>query len=263
MSSPIDREQAKAEIDKFAAKPNQGVFTKIKREDVVKGFKERVDDPTKINQGNAGLCPSAGVVYSLARDKPKDYVNLVINLFETGKATVGKWDLKPCTDLKNYELGKTDNVPAVDWIPLASIRDSANWLIDYQQTSDSGGAWGGEVADWLKKIGYTEVIETWNYFFTKDEPNLKEALKYFNKDYNVLLLIHADILYDKTGMTFKPNHWVVLYSTINFPVDQNNNKNIDLTVFTWGQKRRIPTANTTLKLKDFLDSYYGFVACKF
>jgi hypothetical protein len=263
MSTQIDRDQAKTKIDEFGAKFLPGAFINIKRADVVKGFKERVDDPTKINQGNAGLCPSAAVVFSLAKDKPTEYVQLVVDLYESGKAKFGEWELKPCADLRTYTIAATDTVPAVDWIPLASIRDSENWLIDFQQTSDKGGAWGGEIAKWLKKAGYKEVIENWNYFFTKDEANLTLANTYHSKDYNVLFLIHADILSDKTGMSFTPNHWVVLNSSVNYLIGTDKEKTVEMTVFTWGTKRRIPSLGTTLKLKDFIDSYYGFVACKF
>lgn len=262
-ATQMDRDQAKAKIDEFAGKAGTGVFTKIKRDDVVKGFKARVDDPTNINQGNAGLCPSAGVIFSLAKDKPKEYVNLIVDLYEAGKAKIGDWELKPCKDLLSYELAAADTIPSVDWIPLASVRDSENWFIDYQATSDKGGAWGGEVAKWLKKAGYTEVIEEWNYFFTKNEANLTRANEYFDKDYNLIFLINSAILYDNTGMTFKPNHWVVLNSNIHYSLDSSKDKTVSMSVFTWGTRRRIPSLGKTLKVKDFVDSYYGFVACKF
>ena len=99
MASQIERDGAKKKVDEFAAKLTPGVFTSITRTQVVSGFKDRVDDPTKIYQGNAGLCPSASVVYALAKDKPREYVQMIIDLYETGKATVGQWELKPCDDL--------------------------------------------------------------------------------------------------------------------------------------------------------------------
>jgi hypothetical protein len=261
LASQEDKDKASAEVDKFAAKPGDGVFTKIKRADVVKGFKDRISDPSKIYQGNSGLCPSASVVYAIARDKPLEYAKAIIDLYETGRAKIGDWTLEPCTDLKNYALTTGDTIPAVDWIPLASVRDSENWFIDYEATTDDGGAWGDEVTKWLKKAGYTKIVEEWNYFFTKGQGNLKSADEYYDKDYNVILLIDSDILAGKTGMTWKPNHWVVMASRVAYS-GSGFDKKINMTVFTWGQRRELPQTGS-LKLGDFLDSYYGFVACKF
>ena len=261
MASQEDKDRACAEVDKFAAKPGDGVFTKIKRADVVTGFKDRINDPSKIYQGNAGLCPSASVVYAIAKDRPLDYAKADIDLYDTGKAKIGNWTLEPCKDLKNYALTNNDTIPAVDWIPLASVRDSENWFIDYEATSDDGGAWGDEVAKWLKKAGYTKIVEEWNYFFCKGQGNLKSADEHYDNDYNVILLINADILQGKTGMTWKGNHWVVMASRVAYS-GSGFDKMINMTVFTWGEKRELPQAGS-LKLGDFLDSYYGFVACKF
>ena len=80
MASQEDK--ACAEVDKFAAESGRGAFSQIDRKDVVDGFKDRINDPSKINQNQTGLCPSASVVYSIAKDKPLDYAKAIINLYD-------------------------------------------------------------------------------------------------------------------------------------------------------------------------------------
>jgi hypothetical protein len=261
VATPASKTAAKSLADDFAKRTTGPAFKCGTRADIVDGLKVRVDSPDKIFQGNTGLCPSATVLYAIALDKPEDYVKAVASLYETGTATLGKWNLKPCADLKNYVLKATDTVPAVDWIPMASMRDSENWFIDFQATDDDGGAWGDEVVKYLKKAGYTTVVEgEWNYFFAKNQAHLDRASElYSSKEHNVLLLIDADILTDADdAYSLEPNHWVVLASGISYTVGAGGEKIVKLTVFSWGAKQDI-----SMKFDYFIRHYYGFVACKF
>jgi hypothetical protein len=259
-ATPADKTAAKKLADDFAARTTGHAFACGTRADIADGLKVRVDQPEKIYQGNTGLCPSASVLYSIVKDKPVDYVKAVAALYETGEATIGNWNLKPCADLKNYVLTATDTVPAVDWIPMASMRDSENWFIDFEATDDEGGAWGGEVAKYLKKAGYTTILEEWNYFLSKNQAHLDRASDlYTAKDHNVLLLIDGDLLTDTDdAFSFMPNHWVVLASSITYTAGSDSKLAVKLTVFTWGNKKDIQ-----MNLTYFLRHYYGFVACKY
>jgi hypothetical protein len=195
--------------------------------------------------------------------RPDEYVRAVTELYDRGRTRIGKWDLKPDSDLKNYVLPKTALIPEADWVIMASIRDSENWFIDYQATTDNGGAWGNEVSKWLRKAGFTTVLGEWNYFFNKDESHLRRADRLYGNRHHVCLLLHADILYGKTGWTLTPNHWVVLASRIRFGY-ANGKATVSMTVFTWGTKRPIPQPGSAPPyLDDFLNHYYGFVACKY
>jgi hypothetical protein len=48
-----------------------------------------------------------------------------------------------------------------DWIILASIRDSENWLFDVESDKDqwASGTSLGEIEDWFKEAGYTDVTK--------------------------------------------------------------------------------------------------------
>ena len=247
-------------IDEFSKRTGPGTFIHLHRATIASELKARVTNPSLINQGQAGLCPSAAVVYSVARTNLPEYVKAVTQLYETGRATIGSWNLEPGADLKSYKLPSTAGLAEADWIMMASIRDSENWFIDYQSETDNGGAWGREVASWLRKAGYSDVQEDWNYSMNKTAANLQKADELYSKNYQVCLLIDADLLSGKTATLSQPNHWVVLASNIrtNFVVPTSS---VTMRVYTWGSMRSIP--HTPMQLDDFVDYYYGYVAAKY
>jgi len=247
-------------IDEFSRRTGPGAFIHLHRATIASELRARVTNPSLINQGQAGLCPSAAVVYSLARNNRPEYVKAVTQLYETGRTTIGKWDLVPGADLKAYKLPATGGLYEADWIIMSSIRDSENWFIDYQSETDRGGAWGGEVAAWLRKAGYSDVQEDWNFTMNKTAANLQKADELYSKNYQVCLLIDADLLSGKSATLSRPNHWVVLASNVrtNFLMPTSN---CSMRVYTWGSLRTLP--DRAMQLDDFVDYYYGYVAAKY
>ena len=268
---------AKALVDAFALRTSAGVFTKIKRADVARTLRDRVDFPGAINQGTASLCPSAAMVYLEAKNRPIQYAQFVIDLYEKGRGNIGSWTVEPGTDLQNYALpaGASNPDPA-DWIPMASIRDSENWFFDYQKIGGyvpwSGGASPSEIANWMKKAGYTDVIRKDNIVFTNSKQNLDEARRLRGRGYKVLLLIDQAILtlpkkewHDESPRwKGRGNHVVVLSSPVTF-TRQSGKEFVKFTVFTWGQGKRsiIPRGASQIQLGVLLRHYYGFIAGKY
>ena len=253
-------ESAMRVIDNFAKKLTPGAFPTLDRALVATQLRARVLDPSGINQGQSGLCPSAAVVYTVAKTNPVEYVKAVTQLFDVGTATIGKWKLEPDDDLRFYKLPTSPSIPQADWIIMASIRDSENWFIDYQAETDKGGAWGNEVAKWLTKAGYTTVKEDWNSVANKSIAHLKTADDLYSKGYQVCLLVDKDLLESRTATLSRPNHWVVLASNIstNF---LSPSSNVSMQVFTWGSVTTLP--DRAMTLDDFVDYYYGYVAAKY
>ena len=242
-------------ITTFSEKKTHGAFWRLSRKTVTQQLRDRVADPFLINQGRAGLCPSAAVVYGIARRSRAEYVRMVTELFDRGRTRVSRWDLKPCRDLKSSN--PMGNVPQADWIPMASIRDTENLLFDFQHDSDSGGAGPGELAAWLKKAGYTDVREDWSNLWHKSKESLSSASGLYENNYHVCLVIDANVLegQKKGGGS---NHFVVLRSAATW---NPRGGSVDMKVYTWGSLQTMP--KNKMDLDEFLPYYYGYVAGKY
>ena len=258
-------QKALDDVKDFKKRPGVGKFLHFQdRAAFADDLTARILDPTKINQGMVGLCPSATVLIALAKSNPQIYAKLVINLYEQGEARLERWDLRPCPDLLNYQPPAKSEINPVEWVPMASIRDSENWFIDYQAVEDEGGAWGNEVARWLRRAGFRTVVEDWRYETHVPESNVRNADTFYRNDHQVLLLIKAPLLYgDPASDRITASHWVVLASPITFGTDAAGDTTGTFTVYSYGTQYPIPKQQGAMKLKDFLDYFYGFVACKF
>jgi hypothetical protein len=259
------KEAAQKRVAQFDAEKSSGVFTKIARSSVAAGLRARIEDPSKIDQASSSLCSAASLLFTQASTDPVAYVTLVIDLYEKGTTELGKRKITPGSDLKNYAPPSTINV--ADWIPMASIRDSENWLLDYESVDDqvAGITLPGKMVDWMKDVGYREVVDETNLVLTKGRDNLASAASLRNaavaNDSNawwVFLFVNAQVLYSATqdDRSVIPNHWIVLLSCSLYP------SSVQLEVFSWGQKLLVPRSGT-LAISSFLKNYYGFIKCRY
>jgi hypothetical protein len=269
MSNP--HEHAHRLIDQFAARKHPQAFTRLHRARIASGLRIRVDKPHRINQGNVGLCVPASIVYRLAKQRPVDYVLLVTDLFENGRAWLNKWELKPCADLKRHAIAAEDNsMPETDWIPLASIRDCEPWVYHhmehhYTSKADHDGFTVAETIAVLKKAGYKQILHQCTFGKHADVHNLRGAGDLFDKNYTVFLRIDAGLLDHPLAVPKgTANHRVALVSPPGggHPIFLQGDT-VHLTVHTWGRIRGIPHPHGhRLKLNAFLEYYYGYIACK-
>jgi hypothetical protein len=279
LAIPTDQQEALGLVDAMLARTGPVAFSGFRREDIGLGLRARILNPGLINQGGAGLCPVASILFTLAQSDPVGYATLVIDLLEKGQGRLDQWEIRPRMDLRAY-TPPAGVVSGVDWIPLASIRDSENWIFHYNEvdSSDSwlrklggwdmwnGGAHPGELAKWFRKLGYTDVINETNGFITKDRATLEEAGRKRQKGYKVVLSIDAGVLdadvleKPAPGLLSQSNHFVVLTSPVVISASGGNTV-VDLTVFTWGQGRwPVRPGGKPMPLDRFLKYFYGYVA---
>jgi hypothetical protein len=202
-------------------------------------------------------------MFGFAADQPIAYAKFAIELFEKGKAPLGRHNtIAP--DFKLRFVTPGNDIDQADWMTLGSLRSSENWLVEYWNTDQELGgistAW--ELARWLGDAGYRDVREETNAVRDKGEGNLREASRLYNEGYRTILFIDSGMLYmekqtDDSGIMDR--HWVVLRSPVKIA-----NGNVSLMIYTWGNaERTIPEySSKPLSLDDFLQNYHGYVAGK-
>lgn len=262
------KEKAKALLEAFKNRRyvTGSMWQHIGRNALADGLADRVDDPYRIQQGSAGLCGPASLLFALAKDNPVAYARAGVELFETGIATIGKLRVKPDHELRSYRLPATAGIHVADWILIASIRDSQNYFFDYQAEHDmaSGMTLPSTMVTWFEKAGYKVTAEECNLVFTQDEACIRRAGAAVTKGQKVSLFINSQMLHtsEQHKESRIPTHWVVLTTPVSFTVVPTDASFlISFAVFTWGRLRRVPTSGG-LPLTDFLKNFYGYIACR-
>lgn len=227
-------------------------YPNIQRTDMVSGLTLRLKSPRRIDQANTSLCGAASLMYCLATHKDAMYAQYVVELYNTGKSTIGKLTVEPGSDCKEYKPSTSQGIHPVDWVALASLRDSENDAFDYAQPSDEVGGitMPGDLVDWFKDAGFSQDANITNVVFTKGEATIKEMAKRFDQQHSVCMFINSIMLSDPTEDSWTPDHWVVVTSAVAV-----KDKRVTLSVFTWGDIKTID-----LPKDDFCENYYGFIS---
>src|SRR5262249_24657836 len=114
----------------FLERSGRCMFPKLDRDDVGIGLLIRIANPNVMNQGQSSLCGPTNLICSLATDQPAQYARYAIDLYEKGKAKIGRLLIEPGTGVRDY-LPPRGAIPQVDWLTTASLRDSENWFFHY------------------------------------------------------------------------------------------------------------------------------------
>ena len=252
---------AETRIAEFAARTgNTGFFPNISRAEVVQGLRERVADPKKQDTSHVNLCGPAALLYCILNDNPEAYVKYVIDLYNGGSGTLGTLNIRPGTGCRNCRPNP-DKIEPVDWIALASLRDSENTILSYDSVEDGAGGitMPHTLADWFTAAGYQQIRNETNVFFTKGQSEIDATYIQRLLGRWVCLFINANMLYaDKnTNRSLSPNHWVVLTSPAGV-----NKGNIAIKVYSWGKIFTIPPQGT-LPVDGFSRNFYGYVSAWF
>ncbi|WP_441253365.1 hypothetical protein [Bradyrhizobium sp. 613_E4_N2_2] len=245
-------------------------FPKLDPHRVGIGILRRIAKPSLINQDQGSLCGPSALMFGYASDKPGSYARFAIDLYQKGQANLGRLLIKPGKDVRNFT--PPWSLDHVDWLTCASIRDSENWFLDFDDTgkiSDLAGVTlPSEMEQWFRKAGYRDVRENTNISrYNKDIDDVNEANRLLDSGYRVCLFISANMIdYDDQsdkGSAFTM-HWVVLREKI-----QVMNGYVKAKVFSYGDGDYViphPQEKTgavkPLAVRDFLMNFYGYVAAK-
>jgi hypothetical protein len=243
----------------FLKRTGHGFFPPLDRDRVGIDLLLRVGNPEIMNQNPAGLCGPLAFLYNFASDKPLDYANFALKLYENGSAKIGDMLIEPSKGCRNYS--PPSSMSPADWLTAASLRDSENWWFDVDDADVgfSAGTSIDEIEKWFDRAGYKDVESEDHAIRNLNESDLALLNRYFGEGRRVVLRINSKLLYADTQSktTHKGNHVVVLRSPIAY-----SSSTVFLTVYTWGNgKFRIPQGGV-LSEADFLNDLYGYVAGK-
>ena len=243
----------------FLKRTGHGFFPPLDRDRVGIDLLLRVGNPEIMNQNPAGLCGPLAFLYNFASDKPLDYANFALKLYENGSAKIGDMLIEPSKGCRNYS--PPSSMSPADWLTAASLRDSENWWFDVDDADVgfSAGTSIDEIEKWFERAGYKDVESEDHLTRNLNESDLALLNRYFGEGRRVVLRINSKLLYGDTQSetTHRANHVVVLRSPIAY-----SSSTVFLTVYTWGNgKFRIPQGGV-LSEADFLNDLYGYVAGK-
>lgn len=215
------------------------------------------------DQGDASLCGPAAFFYSLLIDRPDLYKQMVKELWESGKTKIGKLKIEPGEDCRHptgfFNPDNTPRVSPIDWITLASLRDSENSFQDYESPDNqvAGITLASTLISWFEKASATILHEIKTSVFSQawmSTLTLAELCRlnsYISADTHVVVLIGAKLLDDRySGI---PNHWIVwtdklkLLNGSEITQQTGLTEQVQLELFSWGEVGKQLLANTTLK----------------
>ena len=224
-----------------------------------------LNPPALPDQSTTSLCGPATFFYALLMDRPDLYTQAIIDLWETGETTIGTLHIKPshgaCNPKNFSEKNENDRIWAIDWISLASLRDSENMFLDYDSPLDqlAGITLPGKIADWFTKAGASVVFENVQYTSHLNQQQLVELFGHIDPQHHVATLIGAGMLENGEGSS--KNHWITWEqgpATAEGEVTPTTAPGAAITgsqLFTWGQVGHLLAKNLTLQ--SLLKHLYG------
>ncbi|MDR0563401.1 MAG: hypothetical protein LBG78_00505 [Azoarcus sp.] len=227
----VEFEQGKGDIVFTGFVQDESDINGFSRKKVAAAIADRAKEPFKINQANAPLCGPAAFMYCVASHDPEAYKQYVVDLLTTGEGRLGGLHVKPGADCRRANLPKTSGfINPVDWVALASLRDSSNQFLDMNSVASSaaGITLPSQMEEWFNATGWFTgggVCNDTNLVISKGLNNLLNASALYKCGEFVCLFIVAQILngpgIEKVLMPGvpktvpgTPNHWVVLDSSV-------------------------------------------------
>lgn len=232
----------------------------------------RINYSSYPNQGWTSLCGPASFFYCLQMDRPDVYKQAVNELWLHGKTKIGILDISPgdgCRHPKGafYDDYGREAVSGLDWITLASLRDSENSIMSYDEVADqvAGITMWGKLTEWFEKAGYEKIFDN----ISLSHANVNDIISlnnYISSGHKVVSLISAGMLSDFPGDSSSKNHWIVWDSQVRYndgrsiSVKTSVLDKVDLTLFSWGKVKSQLKNNVSLDV--FMKHTFGGLVFK-
>ncbi|MFV9689336.1 hypothetical protein ACNY67_20965 [Pantoea sp. KXB45] len=202
------------------------------------------------DQGRTSLCGPASFFYCLQMDRPDVYKQAAIDLWMHGKTKIGTLDITPGDGCKHpkgsFYSGGSERISGLDWITLASLRDSENSIMSYDDIDDevAGITMWGKITEWFEKSGYVKVYSNVGLSRCSIE-DVARLSEYADNGFKVICLISAGMLFDfGSDDTSSKNHWVVWAGALKNADGKAITKKsppdeiVNLKLFSWGAVKK-------------------------
>ncbi|WP_151742067.1 hypothetical protein [Acinetobacter seifertii] len=217
------------------------------------GLQSRLNEPLP-DQRYASLCGPAAYFFCLINLSPSRYKLAVKQLWETGQTKIGDLEIRPsqdgCRQVNNFYLPSGNpKIPPIDWITLASLRESENLKLKLKNPSQEvpGITTPMELERWFRESGFHVAASYPIKMGGYDRDFISEInSKYAGPDYYIVTLISASLLDSgiSSGTKLVPDHWIVwtdkLRNLNGQPINESSNTfdtKVTLKMFTWGENR--------------------------
>ncbi|MCB9453075.1 MAG: hypothetical protein H6672_16690 [Anaerolineaceae bacterium] len=207
------------------------------------------------DQGPIGLCTAAAFYHHIIQRDPLQFYLFGSGLLSLGVAFLGNLKVVPGDDLRGADyngLAKryANFPPQADWMLMSALRDSENWLFDFEGSPDENIAMltsAREMSEWYTQTGFYQSV---SYSTDTSRQDISKIQKKANN--HIALWISVKLLGDPRDGT----HMITLESPIT--IDVANNK-VTFDYWTWAQP--VKTLATTV---DALEAnYMGSIVATF
>jgi hypothetical protein len=242
----------------FGGGGRQAAF-KMEVSSIARGLRERVNDPTKIDQNQGSLCGPAAFFYCLLNTRPHLYTGYVIDLYYDGIGMINDLVVRPREQCRAF-TPRPDQIADVDWIALASLRDSSNSDLSYSTTDKefAGITMPHDMVSWFTKAGFAGVTDKTNISTGKRIDTLLEASNQLRASRFVCLFVNANIIdyVHFSDYSRLPNHWVVLDQ----PMSTSEPAGLKFSVYSYGKIMDAPPSRSYLSQGNLPKYFFGYVS---
>ena len=246
---------AKKYVDKRVK--GTAVFFHITAKEFIASLKKRIDNPGQINQKKANVCGPAAFLYGLALKTPMRYAKFACDLYLLGSGDLGTMVITAPTDVKNAQSTERLGMDPVDWITLASLRRSRNWIWKDLSSFKGGMTWPLSLKKWFEWAGLTDVVNDTSLLAPQTWTSWGNACDELDKHNAIVcLLVNGKVLLT-TKLDASPwtgNHWICLAQVV------TARNPVDVWVFTWGGYLQVKFDKA--KEEDFRKHFFGYVSAR-
>lgn len=250
--------------------PSEHPNDPFRKNRIEEDLNDRLQGKSYPDQKSSSLCGPAAYFYCLLKDRPDLYRRVVTDLWEEGETNFVDMSLKPnsSTKPKNFFHENGDvKLNGIDWISMASLRNSFNTLLPYNSPDDDLAAITGwsVIEEWFVKTG-AKILAN-RISITGDNIESLAILNEWKKrfpDCHIINLVTAGKLLKHGSQVLIPikNHWIVwdgmLLTTSGRPINRSSDKNLEvqLKLFTWGRCDN-KQLKLNLTLEQFCNASFG------